>query len=132
MARDQRQKASDVFREANYPFAEKVGFKEAFPQIAKLNAIVEQKGYGVADWNRTQTLGKGVGEFVDCANPICYRGGFSLGNILRQMVRDRQTHQETTAVCQGYEGSPKGRRRYRSCINSFRITVDIEYRQDND
>ena len=68
-----------------------------------------------------------LGEYIDCSNRLCYGGGFSIGQVLREMVDGKQTHRETTRGCRGYEGSPKGRRRYRSCVNHWKITVDIEY-----
>ena len=131
MGRRDRMKASDVFRETDYVFSKKVSFEEAFPEIADLKVVVEEDGHGVHEWNRTRHYGKGVGEYIDCSNSLCYNGGFSLGNILREMVRNRETHKETTEICQGYEGSPKGQRRYRSCLNHFKITVDIVFKEED-
>lgn len=48
------------------------------------------------------------------------------------MVSKKQTDLETVAICQGYEGSPKGKRRYRSCINSFKVKVHITYKAQLD
>jgi hypothetical protein len=45
------------------------------------------------------------------------------------MVRKKETHWEGSKMCQGYEGSPKGRRKYRSCVNSWNMKVDIEYKE---
>lgn len=128
MSRNKRQKASDVFRETEFLFAKKSGFDQAFPQIASLSGTVEEDGDGVSKWRRIRYLSKETGEYFDCSNPLCYNGGFSVGNILRGMVASGATREEDTHFCQGYEGSPKGRRRDRDCMNSFRVTVDIEYR----
>jgi len=132
MGKGDRKKASDVFRESNFVFSQKVSFEEAFPEIADLKVIVEESGHGVREWNRVRHYGKNIGEYIDCSNPLCYNGGFSLGSILREMVRKRETHREETAICQGYEGSPKGRRKYRDCMNFFKITVDIQYKPNED
>jgi hypothetical protein len=127
--RDKRQKASDIFREGNFAFTQKVSFDEAFPQIDKITVTVEEDGYGVGEWNRRRTYSKErLGEYIDCSNPTCYNGGFSIGSIIREMVREQKTEIETTKRCQGYEGSPKGRRKYRDCINNFKIRVSIEYK----
>ena len=128
MPGDKRQKASDVFRETDFFIAKKSGFDEAFPEIASLSGKVEEDGDGVSSLLRVRHLSKGTGEFFDCSNPRCYNGGFSLGSILRSMVASGATHKEDTLFCQGYEGSPKGRRRYRDCMNSFRVAVNVEYR----
>ena len=129
--RDRRQKASDVFRESEFVFAQKVSFEEAFPEIEDLTVEVEESGHGVSEWNRKRTYRKQnfPGEYIDCSNPLCYNGGFSIGSILREMVRNRQTELETSKLCQGNEGSPKGRRIYRKCMNFFKIKVSIKYRE---
>jgi hypothetical protein len=128
MGRSDRKKASDVFRDTNYMFSKKVGFDQAFPEIEDLKVVVEQDGHGIREYNKTRHYGKDVVEYIDCSNSLCYNGGFSIGGILRDMVRNRETHREDLALCQGYEGSPKGRRRYRSCINSFQFKIDIKYK----
>lgn len=129
--RDERQKASDVFRESNLAFAKKVSFDEAFPEIEDLTVEVEESGHGVSDWHRKSTYRKQnlPGQYIDCSNPLCYNGGFSIGLILRQMVRNKQTELETSKLCQGNEGSPKGRRIYGKCMNFFEIKVSIKYKE---
>lgn len=128
MARD-HMKASDVFNQTTPFFGQKVSFEKAFPDIADLRVTVTENGYGVTEGFDTQTYLKSVGEFVNCSNSSCYNGGFSLGNVIREMVRQKKTHAEEHHACQGYEGSPKGRKRYRSCINSFHIVADIKYKE---
>jgi len=131
MSRDTRKKASDVFRDTNYMFSKKVSFNEAFPEIEELKAVVVESGEGVRDWNRERYYSKGTGEYINCSNYLCYNGGFSIGNILREMVRTGETHTKKSQICQGYEGSPKGRRKYRDCMNFFTITIDITYKKTN-
>ncbi len=126
---DKRQKASDVFNQTNFVFADKVSFDEAFPEIE--DVVVEVKEPG----NILRRESKGIhrkpylGEYIDCSNPLCHNGGFSIGTILREMVRDRQTELETYKICQGAEGSRKGRRKYRDCMNFLEIRVSIKYRE---
>ena len=123
-------KASDVFRDTHYAFSQKVKFEEAFPDIDDITVDVEEKGYGVYGESnkRRYTRQYLPGEYVDCSNPSCYNGGFSIGQVLRDMVKNKQTDAEMSQICQGYEGSPKGKRRYRSCINSFTIKAHIVYK----
>ncbi|OQB79347.1 MAG: hypothetical protein BWX88_04882 [Planctomycetes bacterium ADurb.Bin126] len=125
-----RMKASDIFNQSNFVFAEKVSFAQAFPEIDSIRVTVTEDGYGVTAGYNTRTYStSSIGEYVNCSNSLCYNGGFDLGSIIRQIVRERRTHAEEHRACQGYEGSPKGRRRYRSCINSFEIVVDITYKE---
>ncbi len=51
-----------------------------------------------------------------------------MGEIIHAMVRDKKTDHEEERKCQGYEGSPKGRKRYRSCLHSFHIKAHIDYK----
>lgn len=126
-----RKKASDVFNESNYVFAKKVGFDEAFSQIEDIRVEVAESGRDVEEWNRDSIYTKQhfPGEFINCSNSFCYNGGFSIGSILREMVSKKQTELETRKGCQGNEGSPKGRRIYRKCLNSFKIKVSIKYKE---
>jgi len=133
MAPKGRPKASDIFRETDYDFSKKVSFDEAYPTIKNVKAEVLQSGQGVVlrghpSFYDNYDLKNWPGEFVDCSNPVCYGGGFSIGSILRDMVKKNQAQIKTTKGCRGYEGSPKGRRRYRSCGNRFKIKIYVEYK----
>ena len=132
MPRYKRQKASDVFRDTEFLFGRKVGFEEAFPDIRDITVKVEQSGDGVDRWNETRHFSKhSIGEYFDCANSLCYNGGVRIGSIVRNMEFSNETHYEDSLSCQGYEGSPKGRRNYGPCFNRFKITVDIEYEKSD-
>ena len=126
-----RQKASDVFQETNFAFSQKVSFDEAFPEIEDLTVEVEKFGEGVQKWNRKSVYRKQnfPGEYIDCNNSLCYNGGFSIGSILREMVKNKQLELETSELCIGYEGSPKGIKKYRSCLNCFKVKVTIKYKE---
>ena len=128
MSRDKRMKASDVFRRSSPVYGEKVSFEEALPEIESLTVEVEEIGRGVGSISTKRVYTKPVGEYIDCSNSLCYNDGFSIGKILRKMVRVGETDLETTELCQGYEGSPKGKRKYGACMNSFGVKVHIDYR----
>jgi len=126
-----RLKASDVFRESKYVFGKKVSFEEVFPEIEDIVVDVEELCWGTNKQNckRTYTKRNFPGEYIDCSNPLCYNGGFSIGKILRDMVKNRQTELETLELCQGYEGSSKGNKYYKKCLNQFKIKVSIKYKK---
>ena len=133
-SRDHRQKASEIFNDTHFPFANKVSFEEAFPEIVSLRMEISQSGEGTYDWDKNvvYTLENPPGEYIDCRNRICYNGGISIGSILRSMVHSKKTYEEGFQKCQGYEGSPKGRRKYRICVNSFEYKIQIEYKTEGD
>jgi hypothetical protein len=127
MSRSDRQKASDVFNNASYAFSSKASFEEVFPEVESHTVRVTESTYGgekPAYWSG--------GEFADCSNPLCFNGGVAVGRLIKSMVSDRQTDATFTRLCQGYEGSPKGKRRYRSCIHSFEVVVHLDYRAADD
>jgi hypothetical protein len=64
---------------------------------------------------------------VNCSNPKCHEGGISISEIIRNVIQERKEDSEVRKKCTGYEGSPKGRRKYKSCLHAFKITVHIEY-----
>jgi hypothetical protein len=130
MGRDERKKAGDVFRESAYLFGEKTSFAEAHPEIEDISVEVEEHGKGVDSSNRTRTHTKSnlPGEFVSCHNPMCYGGGFQLGLYLFSMTSSKKTEFEETTLCVGNEGSPKGGRIYRRCVNTFKIKIHIIYK----
>jgi len=124
-------KASEVFAESNFVFSRKVSFREAFPQLESARVEVEELPHGNPAHSMKFTYDTDeIGEYIDCHNPLCYNGGFSLGKIIREMVAQRKTHLETHRLCQGYEGSPKGRRKYRDCLHFFNIRVSLTYRDE--
>jgi hypothetical protein len=47
------------------------------------------------------------------------------------MAFEKQTHYEDSKRCRGNEGSPKGRRIYRSCIHKFIVKADIEFKTES-
>jgi hypothetical protein len=47
------------------------------------------------------------------------------------MEAEGKTDAEYHESCQGYEGSPKGRRNYGPCDNTFQIKVTVAYRSKN-
>ena len=132
-SRNQTQKASDVFRDTTFVFAKKAPFDEAFPEIEDLKVEITESGEGVSEWSHKRIYTKKYfpGEYIDCSNSLCYNGGVSIGSILRGMVVSKQTTLEDSKLCQGSEGSPKGRRIYRKCLNSFKIKVEIKYKDAN-
>ena len=131
--RSRRQKASDVFRESEFVFVSKTdSFDKAFPEIEDVKVEVTESGEGTTQLNRERIYRKQTfpGEYINCHNPMCYNGGFSIGEIIRDMIKNKQAELATYKMCQGYEGSPKGRRRYRSCVNSFDTKVTIKYKEE--
>lgn len=125
-----RQKAQAVFENTNFVFKKKCTFEEAYPLVDEIKIIVIESGKGIKEWNTKRHFDKmNTGEYIDCRNPRCYNGGFSIGRIIKSMVKDNKEHLEEEQFCQGYEGSPMGKRRHGNCYNTFHITIQIKYKE---
>jgi hypothetical protein len=128
-----RLKASDVYKQTDFFFSgPKLTFAQAFPEIEDLQVAVKETDQSYVPhtlvcesaYCRTNP----PGEYVDCRNPDCYNGGFRMGDILREMVQQMRTDFTTTLSCQGYEGSPNGRRKYDRCYHVFEVSIRLAYR----
>lgn len=128
--RNDRPKASEIFRESVFAFSRKVEFSDAFPDIEDVVVEVQEIGYMAKNKEKYTYRKNNFSEYVDCSNPPCYSGGVAVGAILREMVRNRETEIETITKCKGFEGSAKGKVKYRDCINAFKIKVSINYKND--
>ena len=110
-------------------------FDEAFPDIGDFTIQLIEAGQGTGVWegDKRRVYRKSIppGVYVDCSNAFCCNGGVSIGSSLRNMVHTRATGHESTEYFQGYQGLPKRRRRYRSCMNRFKVKITLAYK-DND
>ena len=129
--RDERMKASDVFN-ASTPFLGKTSsFSDAFPAIAELFVEVQEHGDHTPKWSSktTYTHTNPPGECVNCSNSRCYNGGFGLAAMIRNIGYSKQTELQKTVHCQGYEGSPKGRKNDGPCDQYFEVVIRIVYKE---
>jgi hypothetical protein len=69
-----------------------------------------------------------VREHVDCNNPDCFNGGFSLGEVLRDMVRGHQEEFIGTSFCTGQTGDPENLGPHPSCPTRFEIQATLRYK----
>ena len=131
--RDERMKASDVFNESRTLLGKTTSFSKAFPLIAELHVEIEEQGDHAPRWSSktVYTDRNPPGEFVNCSNPRCFNGGFHLGQMIRYMEYSRKTEHADKVRCQGYEGSPKGRKNTGPCDQSFTVTIRLTYKADS-
>lgn len=118
-------KASDIFNETNYVFGSKCDFKDAFPEIQEMSIHVTELESLI--WMKEQTTHYLTAEYpgaeyIDCTNPSCDGGGFSMGNVLREAVNSKEEEIEKSITCQGSETT--GRR----CMHAFKVSGSIKYR----
>jgi len=123
-------KASDVFAKQDTLLGKTSDFSKAFPNIQKVQVVVEEVGEGVSEQTLARHLTEQtLGEYINCRNPRCYKGGVRIGQILRFMEESGETEREQQEYCQGYEGTPKGRKRYGPCENTFHLKISIVFKE---
>jgi hypothetical protein len=103
-------------------------FDKAFPQIAKLDMAIIMVMAGQNGFAEFKIGGSNYREYITCSNLCCPNGIFQLALAIGPMISKRQIHAADSKLCSGYEGSPKGRKRYRSCLTEFSYAIDIEYK----
>ncbi|MGP9799001.1 hypothetical protein ACT3UJ_16780 [Halomonas sp. 86] len=118
-------KASDVFNEKDYVFGSKGNFKDAFPEVQEMSIHVIELESLI--WMKEQTTHYLTakypgGEYIDCTNPSCDGGGFSMGNVLREAVNSKEKEIVKSITCQGSETT--GRR----CMHVFKVSGSVKYR----
>jgi hypothetical protein len=130
--RDHRPKVTELFANTISPFGSRAPFQQVFPDFLKLEIFIAEQRHLWGERNeRTYTLSNPPGEHFDCSNSFCYGGGFSITQILRNVYEQRLTKFETLVDCRGYEGSPKGHRKYKDCAQYSKVTVRAQYRSSN-
>lgn len=130
MARQQHMKLSDVLARPGFFTGPRVRFVDAFPTIDEITVEIDMDGIrpfgaygGVRVFDKSN-----IEPAYDCPNPQCTRGGIRLESLISQMVCSRETSKEFQLKCEGYEGSPKGKRYYRTCTNWYKVKISIRYK----
>ena len=114
-------------------FAKHVSAREAFPEIEDLTVGIEETS---APEKTVRKIKYGMrdlpGEFVPCSNPLCHRGGVSLGVIIRRMSKRRlEEFREVSRMCRGHAEIPEQWNIFRRCTHVFFFDISIRYKNGN-
>jgi hypothetical protein len=97
--------------------------------LEKIRISVREKGTNAEPFELRIIHKDSVCEHVDCNNPLCFNGGFSLGDVLREMVAGRQEDFIGTSFCTGQLGDPEDPGPHPSCDTRFEIEASIRFRE---
>ncbi len=97
-------------------------------KLERVHISVKEVGRNAEPFELRVVHKDAVREFVECNNPDCFNGGFSLGNVLREMVLGRQEEFIGTNFCTGQEGDPEEMRPHPSCHTRFEVQATIRFR----
>lgn len=103
-------------------------FHEVYPTVKSLQLIGVQEGnLGRESLKNINYTESSIPAMIKCGNLRCQQGGYEIQNLLDTLVLSQETLFEETYYCKGHEGSPKGRRKDESCMNSIKFTLQIQY-----
>lgn len=71
------------------------------------------------------------GPVMACGNPKCQRGGYNLATEVRNMISANMSEREIRLSCNGDEGSPKGRRVGRECMQRLKAKITLKFNADS-
>jgi len=95
--------------------------------VDRIHVSVWEKGKDASPFELRIHHKDAVREHVDCNNPLCFNGGFSLGEVLREMVGSRQEEFIGTSFCTGQEGDPEEEGPHPSCATRFEIQAELRF-----
>ena len=145
MEQGNRKKTSGIPGESNDLFSNNVSFNEAIAETEEIFIEVKEfesfvrKAESDSDWERAMGSYSGYprihrysknhlpGENSNCSNALCFNGGISIASIVKTMINKKEKFNEGKEHCSGYEGSPKGKHKYRDCSHQFEYKVAIKY-----
>jgi len=97
-------------------------FDAVFPQIAAVEAVIEEKGEGNQGLGLRSLTRRSVREYINCSNPQCTGKGLALGLLMRRMVKEQMDRWEGHFPCESQEeaGTP--------CANTFQVQLTIRFK----
>jgi len=125
-----REKWSEILGQPVDPLGPRTTWRDVWPQIEKMRLEVRQGKGWMSDRAEPQIITETstYQKFVDCRNTFCVRGGVNTSEAIGDAVTEGQTSIDVSKSCCGYEGSPKGTRRYGPCLFRFHVQGTIRYR----
>jgi hypothetical protein len=109
------------------PRKNRVAIDGTLDHLEKIRISIREKGSNAEPFELRIIHKDAMREYVDCNNPLCFNGGFSLGDILREMVAGRQEDFIGTSFCTGQEGNPEEPGPHPSCATRFEIEASIRF-----
>jgi hypothetical protein len=110
-------------------FGQSIPFAQAFPMLAALKTTVWIRPHGGTEENPQEQhfkFRKPPGEYIRCPKKGCTNGGWCIGDIVRDMIARRETHQKIEGKCNGLQLviGPK----FRKCGTHFTAEIELGYK----
>lgn len=96
--------------------------------VDRLQIAISEKGRNASPYDLRWGQKDAVREQIPCHNPLCFDGGFSLGDLLRELARGRQGEFIGTCFCTGREGDPELPGPRPSCGTRYDVDIRLNFR----
>ena len=101
-------------------------FESEFPSLSDAVIQFTESDYGNSLKSGVWSL-RNNGPVMACGNPKCKRGGYNLASEVRNMIYANMSEREIRLSCSGDEGSPKGRRVGRECMQRLKAKITLKF-----
>lgn len=113
---------------AELPSKETIRIDGTLERLTHLRISILEKGKNADPMEMRITRVDAVRERIPCHNPLCEAGGFSLGDLLRDLVGSRQTDFIGTSFCTGQEQLHPEVEEFRSCRTRYEVHAALQFR----
>jgi hypothetical protein len=96
--------------------------------VERLSVEISEIGRNAEPFAWRMTSREAVRERIPCNNPDCFDGGFSLGDLLRELVKNRQRDYMGACFCTGREGDPELQGPHPSCATRYNVEIALSFR----
>ena len=107
-------------------------FDEAFPTLEDAVLRFQEFEYGEPTRRRgifsLRREGSGI---LRCGNSLCHRGGYEIDREVHKMLEEKLTEKQIELSCRGDEGTPKGKRKGRSCAFSIEGKITLKFKGED-
>lgn len=124
----------DKYPSESFNFAE---IQKQYPHLKRLTVSISGGPYGKTEERNGFSYGfdsekhETLTRFQSCRQPLCVRGGFHIDHLIHKAIAEQIQNQATegsaSAGCSGSEGSPKGKKIYRECMNFATVRVQAYF-----
>jgi len=113
---------------AELPSKETIRIDGTLDRVESIRLSILEKGKNADPMERRILRVDAVRERVRCHNPLCQGGGFSLGDLLRDLVGSRQEEFVGTSFCAGQEQRHPEVEEFRSCRTRYEVQATLRFR----
>ncbi len=109
--------------------SERIRIDGTLDRLGTFRVAIREKGPNADPMEVRMIRVDAVRERIPCHNPRCEGGGFSLGDLLRDLIHSRQSDFIGTSFCTGQEvAHPEVPESSRSCRNRLEIQASLRFR----